>query len=238
MTPDIKRRVIFTVLSDYVSEKDLWTVMWRWQNTYADRSRYELNQFLNDCKDMPLIMANRVQILTTLVRMVMNPDTTALKVDPIQEMMAFQSNQSSQTTSHSEKPVSVENISTTVSKNTSSIPAFNQLTAEVATILLNGLRSDQSANVRAYALSAIKRKKLPDVIYAMLEQPGKPSMSRKEEIKIKDARQLINFIYIGCCEVLGPVEADQLLSDCVDEINRKYRNSSTYKILIQSLLGR
>ena len=46
MSPDIKRRIVYTILSDYITGEELRQVMILWQGEFSERSRYELNQFL------------------------------------------------------------------------------------------------------------------------------------------------------------------------------------------------
>jgi hypothetical protein len=86
MSPDIKRRIVYTILSDYITGEELRQVMILWQGEFSERSRYELNQFLGACRDVPGIQQNRHEILSRLVRMVMAADESDLKPDPINWM--------------------------------------------------------------------------------------------------------------------------------------------------------
>lgn len=240
MSPDIKRRIVYTVLSDYIAGEELRQVLWLWQEQYADRSRYELNQFLGACREVPAIQQSRLEILSRLVRMVMAPDETTLKADPLTWMETGQSPAASGSVSNGAGSLPAKPTRSNVTKR----PDGNQnapqnaLTAEIINMLFGRLRSDQVRSIKSYVLSAARKKKLQPAALAMFEQPDITVSPVLTPLDIRDARKLINFTYIGCCEAVGPVDADLLLSTTVTEVGEKYRNDSSHADCLNQLLGR
>ena len=243
MSPDIKRRIVFTILSDYIAGEELRQVMILWQAEFSERSRYELNQFLGACRDVPGIQQNRLEILSRLVRMVMAPNESDLKPDPINWMNSADDAETSFTPS---EPVTREEIrrlqQTTFRasqlQKTSDTAPQNSLVAEMVNMLFSRLRSDQIRSIKSYVLSAAQKKKLQPAAVAMFEQPDISVSAVHTPLEIRDARKLINFTYIGCCEAVGPVDADLLLSKAVREVGEQYRGNEPYATCLNQLLGR
>ncbi len=243
MSPDIKRRIVFTILSDYIAGEELRQVMILWQEEFSARSRYELNQFLGACRDVPGIQQNRLEILSRLVRMVMAANESDLKPDPINWMNSADDAETSFTPS---EPLTKEEFSRpqqaasrlSQPQKTSETAPQNSLVAEVVNMLFSRLRSDQIRTIKSYVLSAAQKKKLQPAAVAMFEQPDISVSAVHTPLEIMDARKLINFTYIGCCEAIGPVDADLLLSKAVREVGEKYRGNEPYANCLNQLLGR
>ncbi|WP_301391371.1 hypothetical protein, partial [Thalassolituus sp. UBA2107] len=195
MSPDIKRRIVFTILSDYIVGEELRQVMILWQAEFSERSRYELNQFLGACRDVPGIQQNRIEILSRLVRMVMAANESDLKPDPINWMNSADDAETSFTPS---EPVTKEEIrrpqQTTFRpsqlQKTSGTAPQNSLVAEVVNMLFSRLRSDQIRSIKSYVLSAAQKKKLQPAAVAMFEQPDISVSAVHTPLEIRDARKL------------------------------------------------
>ena len=148
MSPDIKRRIVFTILSDYIAGEELRQVMILWQAEFSERSRYELNQFLGACRDVPGIQQNRLEILSRLVRMVMAANESDLKPDPINWMNSADDAETSFTPSEpvikeeTRRPQQTASRPSQFQKNSDTAPQ-NSLVAEVVNMLFSRLRSDQ-----------------------------------------------------------------------------------------------
>jgi hypothetical protein len=243
MSPDIKRRIVFTILSDYIVGEELRQVMILWQAEFSERSRYELNQFLGACRDVPGIQQNRIEILSRLVGMVMAANESDLKPDPINWMNSADDAETSFTPSEPVTREETRRLQQTASRpsplqKASDTAPQNTLVAEVVNMLFSRLRSDQIRSIKSYVLSAAQKKKLQPDAVAMFEQPDISVSAVHTPLEIRDARKLINFTYIGCCEAIGPVDADLLLSKAVREVGEQYRGNEPYATCLNQLLGR
>ncbi|WP_370292685.1 hypothetical protein [Thalassolituus sp.] len=224
MSPDIKRRIVFTVLSDYVNGDELKAVLLLWQQEFAERSRYELNQFLGACRDVPAIQQNRVEILSRLVRMIMKPDESGLKPDPIHWMSSQATQKQTPTPESSAQP--------------DGYAPQNVLVTDIVNVMFSRLRSDHVRSIKSYVVSVATRKKLQGPALAMFEQPDISIPRVHAPLEIQEACKLINFTYIGCCEAVGPVETDLLFSKASREVGEKYHGNAAFTECLNKLLGR
>lgn len=197
MTTEGKRRAVFTVLSEFVDGSELWQAMWRWQNNYSDKSQFELNAFLSDCRDIEGIAINRPTLYRQLIGILMN-NSADLKPDPLQDMLQFRE----QTAMDSGTPAAED-------------------WSEAFTLVLQGvftqLRSDTARMVKQFATEQATRDHLAKSLtyeFTLWEAGQQLGVSG---VPLKDLRRLLNVIYIGVCEALGPVEADRILSTAVTD---------------------
>ncbi|WP_430460097.1 hypothetical protein ACQUQU_12860 [Thalassolituus sp. LLYu03] len=202
MTAEGKRRAVYTVLSEFLDGDDLWAAMWRWQNGYSDKSQFELNAFLSECRDIPEISLNRSVLYRQLIGILMS-NNAALKDDPIRAMQNFLNKQEASGELAIARP-----------KVADWTPTFSMVLKE----LFAQLRSDTARSVKNYAAEQAARNQLAQgFIYAFtLWDQGKTL--DVSAIQVSDLKKLLNFIYIGLCESLGPVEADKILSSAVTDV--------------------
>lgn len=231
MTQELKRRVIYTVLIDRLSEKELWDVMWRWENDFSHKSRYELNQFLAACNDISAIRFNRGDIYREAIRLLMTPEEGKLEADP---MLLMVTNKALPTSS-------VTDLNAQNRKETT-IGKSNLITSEVMThivqYLLDHVKAESATAVIHYALGNAKKRDLPVSLIRMLEDGQRVLIAPRSEVEIEDAKQLINLIYIGLCELEGPVEVDNILSSCIQELLVQYKTQRAYKKCLQNILDK
>lgn len=84
-----RRRVVFTVLSDYLSGDCLWQVLAQWESPYSKQSQFELNKFLANCSHIDAIAQNRSAIYRQMIALLMAPDAQRLKADPLVALELF-----------------------------------------------------------------------------------------------------------------------------------------------------
>lgn len=198
MTIDIKRRAVFTVLQETLEGDNLWRAMWRWQNHYAHKSQFELNGFLSDCKDIPEVALNRSHLYRRLIGVLMD-DGAELKPDPMAEMLRYQSAQA-----ENHNPDDPELFQQ---------PDWSGAFSAVLATLFGQLRSDTSRLVKRYAMEQSLRHGLSqELIYAFTIWGDGKHLLSVNNASLSDLKRLLNFIYIGVCECLGPVDADRILS--------------------------
>lgn len=201
MTIESKRRAVFTVLSDYLREDSLWRAMWRWQNHFSDKSQYELNGFLSQCRDIPEVMANRPQLYRQLLSILMD-SKVSLKPDPMEQMLAFQAQWQASGAATDDPD--------------SRLSDWSEVFSRVLTTLFTQLRSDTARQVKRYATEQAVRSGMPQTLtYAFTLWDESGDLMDVSSATLPQLKQLLNYAYIGTCEYLGPVDADRVLSQAV-----------------------
>lgn len=200
MTIESKRRAVFTVLSEYVRDDALWSAMWRWQNDFSDKSQFELNGFLSQCRDIPGIAENRPQLYRQLISVLMD-HAARLKPDPMEQMLAFQAMQAN-------GGAVVQAAKPAVDWS----PVFSRVLDSIFT----QLRSDTARLVKRFATEQAVRHGLPQGLaysFTLWEERSDPM--NVQGVPLVQLKKLLNYIYIGLCEYLGPVDADRILSQSI-----------------------
>lgn len=212
MTIESKRRAVFTVLSEYVRDDYLWDAMWRWQNEFSDKSQFELNGFLSQCRDIPGIAENRPQLYRQLISVLMD-HAARLKPDPMEQMLAFQALQESSGF-----------LSTGNKPSADWSPVFSR----VLDALFAQLRSDTARLVKRFATEQAVRHGLPQgLAYAFTLWEERGEAMNVQGVPLIQLKKLLNYIYIGLCESLGPVDADRILSQSIKTAYAAERSVAT-----------
>jgi len=213
MTIEVKRRAVFTVLQETLQGDGLWRAMWRWQNHYAQKSQFELNGFLSDCKDIPEVAQNRSHLYRQLIGILMD-SSAQLQPDPMNDMLKYQSAQA-ESGSLDEMELFQQ-------------PDWSDVYSSVLTTLFGQLRSDTVRVVKRYAMEQSLRHNISqELAYAFnLWGDGKHALV-VASAPLSDLKRLLNFIYIGVCECLGPVDADRILSLSIRTANEINQNPAT-----------
>lgn len=196
MTMENKRRAIFTVLSEVLHDNSLWDVMWYWQENYSDKPQFELNHFLADCASIPEISENRSWLYRQLIGVLMDSNSD-LKPDPWPQMNQHKHQSDTEYSSDPQDDWS-----------------------EVFTMLMNrfmnGLRSDSQYSLGKFLLHHGKHCDLPKHSQASLNQwLANRELIKLQGVKKSQLKSLLNACYIATCELIGPVEADKVLSTAI-----------------------
>ncbi|ASP37373.1 hypothetical protein CHH28_01155 [Bacterioplanes sanyensis] len=186
---------MYTVLSEWLPEHQLWPVMWLWQQQFAQRAQFELNEFFSQCSHYPAIKQHRSQLYRRLIGLLMAEDEQ-LKDDPWPTMQRYQRQQQD-----------------TLAQGADD---YSQPLNDMMSTLLSHLRSDTIARIQDYIVAQGARTGLPAALIQSLvhciEQQQPMALQSYDEQQL---RALLNLFYIGLCESLGPVKADQLLSEAI-----------------------
>lgn len=197
MNVERKRRAVFTVLSEILSDDELWSAMWCWQQQFAEKSQFELNGFLSACAHLDVIAKNRANIYRALINSMMLGERE-LKPDPIAHMQRYAAADDS----------GLMSVNSTPQQEDWS-EVFSLTLAEV----FSQLRRDHAQVVGKYAQEQAVRKGLnSELTYAFTLWIDRRGMITSPTATLRDIRKLLNYLYIGLCESLGPVEADRILS--------------------------
>ena len=204
-----KRRAIYTILSEVISGDDLLAIMWHWQNKYSDKSQFELNHFLSDCKNYTEIANNRTSLYRKLIALFVTEDQN-LKEDPWQLMLTYEKDKSSPNCLTSEDQENWSDILGTV---------INEI--------FSALRTDSQRSIGRYVIQHLTRLELPQSLaYSLHVWFTDKRAIDASEANIIQLKKLINLFYIATCEFIGPVEADKILSDAIRAANNIHTNSN------------
>ncbi len=225
LSPVIKRRIIFTVLSGHIPENHLWDVMWRWEKDYSERSRFELNRFLADCQHVPFILKNRTPLYRQMIRLMMAPDPETLEPDPLEAMKNYQ--RMNGVSLQSRKP----------EEQTDKISCARLMT-DIILGMMKNVPADAANRALHYALGNSQRKELSFGIIQMLENGQRQLAVPSGDVSVREARILINLIYVGLCEMIGPVETDEVLSQSIRNTLGRYRSDGQARKLLQEILDK
>ncbi len=225
LCPAIKRRIIFTVLSGHIPENHLWDVMWRWEKDYSERSRFELNRFLADCAHVPFILKNRTPLYRQIIRLMMAPDPEALEPDPLEAMQDY----------HRQSGCRPRPKKTTSTEHKVSCAT---LMTDIILGMMKNVPADAANRALHYALGNSQRKELSFGIIQMLENGQRMLTAPTTDVSVREARILINLIYVGLCEMIGPVETDEVLSQSIRMTLSRYRADAHARKLLQEILDK
>ncbi|MFT6154954.1 MAG: hypothetical protein ACJA0E_001670 [Bermanella sp.] len=196
MKLEYKRRAIYTVLSEVISDKKLLDVMWHWQNIYSHKSGFELNHFLSDCKNIPEIARSRSELYRKIIALLVTKKT-GIDEDPWPLMLAYRQDKFK-------------------SLPSSDRDNWSEIFTTVMTELFSRLCSDTQRSVSHYVIQRIPEIALPQPLahsfYAWTDQGNIINTHGADHTQLK---RLLNLTYTGICEHQGPVNADQFLSDAI-----------------------
>ena len=200
MKLEYKRRAIYTVLSEVISEQDLLDVMWHWQNIYSEKSQFELNHFLTDCKNIPEIASSRSLLYRKIIVLLVSENNELLE-DPWPLMLAYKQDRDE-----------FNNITSETTENWSEI--FTTVMHE----LFSKLRSDTQRSVLRYVIQNSSKLELPQsLVYSFHVWTDKQGIIDTHETDRAQLKKLLNLAYIAICEFVGPIQADQFLSNAIKE---------------------
>lgn len=202
MQAEGKRRAVFTVLSEFLSGDDLWDAMWRWQNGYADKSQFELNAFLSECRDIPQVALNRSALYRKLIGILMS-NNARLLADPVQDMQNYL--QRMRAEGKTDDPQAVPSD-------------WTQTFSMVLRDIFAQLRSDTARSVKNYAAEQGSRHRLSQSFMYAFTLWDMDKRMDVSGVTLSDLKKLLNFIYIGLCESLGPVDADRILGSVIADV--------------------
>lgn len=208
MKMENKRRAIYTILSEVISGDDLLAVMWHWQNSYSDKSQFELNHFLSDCKNYSEISNNRTSLYRKLIALFVTENQN-LKEDPWPLMLTYEKDKSSPISPDFENQENWSDILDTV------IDEF-----------FSALRTDTQRSIGRYVIQHLTHIELPQsLVYSLHVWFTDKRAINASEANIAQLKKLINLFYIATCEFVGPVEADIILSEAIKAANNTHTTS-------------
>ncbi len=209
MTPEQKRKAVETALMPFIHGKTLAQALVLWDEKYAHKPTFALQHYLRElCSDIELAHM-RSRMLQALV-------------------VAFSSLQDKRQEPTHAAPAAA-------SKSTSNHPQSSpelQMFMALVEQLINSAKGDNATRVRLYVLENIEKLPAPPNDRRALQSwLNQITHLTGTTLNIHLMQQVINLAYVGLCEYLGPIKADQFLQDSVSQVQKSFPG-----LRVQSLL--
>lgn len=214
MSLTTRRRAIYTGLAGHFAEDELLAVLALWENKYADKPPFALNEFLGEVASATDRKLERARLYRELVGALTGPLSDLLP-DPEPQLRRWR-----QQVGGAPSLVSATEDHARRSFEALSRALFNDLDMD----LLPKLRRFAGGNLSALGCSNQQRLR----VRAWLEQAAELEQTG---LCVEQLRQLLNLLYVGLCEYLGPVIADQHLSRAVQQVETLHLAFSPRKLL-------
>ena len=201
MSLTTRRRAIYTGLAGHFGEDEILPLLSLWEAKYADKPPFALNEFLGEVAQRSGRKLERARLYRELVGALTGPASNLLP-DPAPRVHAWRQGEG----------LEAEEVSGPDALARQTFEALSQaLFGLLDPDMVPRLRRFAAGNLNGMQLETELRLRLR----GWLEQGGSlglPSLS------LEHLRVLLNLLYIGLCEYLGPVKADQLLTRAVQQV--------------------
>lgn len=203
MSLTTRRRAIYTGLVGHFSEDEVLPLLSLWEAKYADKPPFALNEFLAEVVQRTERKLERARLYRELVGALTGPVHDLLP-DPSPRLQAWRQGAG----------IGAEEVS--------GEDALARQTFEVFSRELFGLLdADMVPRLRRYAAGNLSGMQVDTELRlrlrGWLEQGGSLGLT---SLNLEQLRMLLNLLYIGLCEYLGPVTADQVLTRAVQKTER------------------
>jgi len=209
-----RRRAIYTGLVRHLPETEVMPTLSFWEANYAEKPSFALNEFLGEVVKRCSHKLERASLYRELIA-IMNGPATALLPDPLLQLEAWRCGAG----------VDADEVGGPGAQARQTFAALSEvLFAALPDTQLNALRRQLGSSLGELGVNTELRLR----VRAWLEQ-GK-GLARIQ-LEMAQWRSLLNIIYEGLCEQLGPVAADQLLSRAVREVDNLQLRLPPQKLL-------
>ncbi|MDH0957449.1 hypothetical protein N5C54_06620 [Pseudomonas chengduensis] len=195
-----RRRAIYTGLSSHFSGDELLAVLCLWEDRYAEKPPFALNEFLAEVATARGQRLERAKLYRELVGALTGP-LSALLPDPGPELLAWR-----------------QRRGVAVPEGQQAQQARHSFCL-LSKALLNALGASRSESLRRFAADNLGGMQVDEArrlgLRAWLLQGDEQGLLGLTPAQLS---KMLNLLYIGLCEFLGPVAADRLLSQCVDQV--------------------
>ena len=201
MRLSLRRRAIYTGLAGHFSDEEVWPLLALWESKYAEQQPFTLNEFLAEVVLRTERKLERARLYRELVGALTGPPSQLLP-DPEEQLAAWRQGRNE----------AVRQVATPDSAAQTTFLALNQA-------LLEQLDVQQQQALRRFAAGSLNGMEVSQELglrlRAWLEQGAADGV---ESLGLEQLRKLLNLLYIGLCEFLGPVRADRVLSQAVARV--------------------
>jgi hypothetical protein len=214
MRLSLRRRAIYTGLVGHFSDEEVWPLLALWESKYAEQPPFALNEFLAEVVLRTERKVERARLYRELVG-ALTGSPAQLLPDPSEQLTAWRQGRNE----------AVRKIATPDSAAQSTFLALSRT-------LLEQLDSPQQMALRLFAAGNLSgmgvSAELSTRLRIWLEQGGDDAVA---SLGLEQLRKLLNLLYIGLCEFLGPVRADRVLSQAVSRVEAQGVEFSPRRLL-------
>ncbi|MEO4047884.1 hypothetical protein AAFN46_12440 [Pseudomonas sp. CAU 1711] len=209
-----RRRAIYTGLVGHLPEEDVLPLLSLWEAKYADKPPFALNEFLAEAMQRSGRKLERARLYRELVGALTGP-VSALLPDPEARLRAWRGGAG----------LAAEEVSGPDALARQTFDVLSQaLFALLDAELVPRLRRFAAGNLNGMRVDAELRLRLR----SWLEQGGSLGLTA---LTLEHLRVLLNLLYIGLCEYLGPVAADRMLTRAVQQVEAMQLPLAPQKLL-------
>ena len=209
-----RRRAIYTGLVRHLPETELMPILSFWEANYAEKPAFALNEFLGEVVKRCNHKLERANLYRELIT-IMNGPVTALLPDPLVQLEDWRRGAGAGAEEVSGPDVQAR-----------------ETFAALSEVLLDALNSAELSALRSQLGSRLAElggsTELRLRVRAWLEQGS--GLSRIQ-LGLEQWRLLLNMLYEGLCEQLGPVAADRQLSLAVQQVEKLQLRLPPQKLL-------
>ncbi|MBB1520084.1 hypothetical protein [Aquipseudomonas guryensis] len=214
MSLTTRRRAIYTGLAGHFGEDELLPLLSLWEAKYADKPPFALNEFLAEVAQRSGRKLERARLYRELVGALTGP-TSNLLPDPAPRVHAWRQGEG----------LEAEEVSGPDALARQTFDALSQaLFGLLDPEMVPRLRRFAAGNLNGMQVETELRLRLR----GWLEQGGSLGLTA---LTLEHLRVLLNLLYIGLCEYLGPVTADQVLTRAVQKTERMNLQLPPQKLL-------
>lgn len=214
MRLSIRRRAIYTGLAGHFPEEELWPLLALWESKYAERPPFALNEFLAEVVLRTERKLERARLYRELVGALTGP-TSQLLPDPEEQLQAWRQGQS-------------DSLRQAAKPDAAAQATFLALSQA----LLEQLDAAQQLALRRFAAGNLGGMEVAHELTVRLRAWLEHGVSDGvESLGLEQLRKLLNLLYIGLCEFLGPVRADRVLSQAVGRVEEQGLKLSPRRLL-------
>ena len=209
-----RRRAIYTGLVRHLPETELMPILSFWEANYAEKPAFALNEFLGEVVKRCNHKLERANLYRELIT-IMNGPVTALLPDPLVQLEDWRRGAGA----------GAEEVSGPDVQARETFAALSEVLLDaLSSAELSALRSQLGSRLAELGGSTELRLR----VRAWLEQGS--GLSRIQ-LGLEQWRLLLNMLYEGLCEQLGPVAADRQLSLAVQQVEKLQLRLPPQKLL-------
>ncbi|SMF56108.1 hypothetical protein SAMN02745866_03586 [Alteromonadaceae bacterium Bs31] len=211
-----KKRIVFTALYPYFFGEKLMRAMVIWDQKYSHSPSTAVQHFVYDLKNSVDPNADIRGAHLNLIRAASLPEAELMN-DPSGKMEDY---------------LKKYNLSESAEF---SMPEYQTLQKFINTWQRH-LGKKDSQLVTLYVIENISKQKINQALSLFFVSwiSKKENTLQVPNADVRDLRKIINLFYTGCCEYVGPVKTDEILSKVVQAF--KQLGGDQHRILIEQLL--
>ncbi len=199
----LRRRAVYTGMRPYFDDHELFKAITLWQTDYSEKPRFALSVFVARCCNRPELKAQRAKILASIFNAMDLPEAQLLP-DAINDTRYLPAG---------------EALSATLSPSTEhELDHKTTIFAKLMAQMLLKFNEEDDLNIRKFLAAHLNQIKTDERrIMHLREWLGGHTEMLGANYNVEILQKMINLSYVAMCEYVGPVKADEYLSQAIRE---------------------